>query len=215
MTTKNEDTPSFPKPWHCQIVDTFGIHDEVATAPKRFSGSSTMARCNSMRSASSPAASTPTVSVVKDIFHRHRIPLAGAIEEPSGQSPLTKAVILLQNLPAKDFLRGQVIDLLSSPYFQIENSARDRSPPRPDLWDLATRELAICKGVAEWRRLRSYHHRDLQLQQISDDDEPRKIRIPAEQLASLADIVETLIADLMRLPPQASWQDYVVAWKNC
>ena len=181
--------------------------------PKRFFGWSMTARCNFMRSASSPAVSTPTVGIVKDIFHKHRIPLAGAIEEPLGQFPLTKAVILLLNLPAKDFLRGQVIDLLSSPYLQLQNIAGDQSLPRPDLWDLATRELAICKGVAEWRRLRRYIRRDLELRQISDDDEPRIIRIAAKQLASLADIVETLVADLIQLPPQASWQEYVAAWK--
>jgi ATP-dependent helicase/nuclease subunit B len=127
---------------------------------------------------------------------------------------LTKAVILLLNLPAREFLRGQVIDLLSSPYFQLQNIAGNQSLPRPDLWDLATRELAICKGVAEWRRLRRYNHRDLELRQISDDDEPRVIRIAAKQLASLGDIVETLVADLVQLPPQASWQEYAVAWKT-
>ena len=29
----------------------------------------------------------------------------------------------------------------------------------------------------------------------------------------MADIVETLVADLIQLPPQASWQEYVAAWK--
>ena len=100
--------------------------------------------------------------IVKDIFHKHRIPLAGTLEESLVQFPLTKAVILLLNLPAKDFLRGQVIDLLSSPYFQFnEHRWRSLVGSRPDLWDLATRELAICKGVAEWRRLRRYNHHDL------------------------------------------------------
>ena len=54
---------------------------------------------------------------------------AGAIEEPLGQFPLTKAVILLQNLPAKDFLRGQVIDLLSSPYLQLQNASSTGTSP--------------------------------------------------------------------------------------
>ena len=133
-----------------------------------------------MRSASSREAWSPTAAVVKDIFHQHRIPLAGTLEEPLVQFPLTKAVILLLNLPAKDFLRSQVIDLLSSPYFQFQNIDGNPALPRPDLWDLATRELAICKGVAEWRRLRRYSHRDLELRQISDDDEPRVIRIRSQ-----------------------------------
>ena len=64
------------------------------------------------------------------------------------------------------------------------------------------------------RRLRNYHHRDLLLAEISDDDEPRKIRIPAAQLVALAETVEALIADLVGLPPQASWHDYALAWKD-
>ena len=152
--------------------------------------------------------------VVKDIFHQHRIPLAGTLEEPLVQFPLTKAVILLLNLPAKDFVRSQVIDLLSSPYFQFQNIDANPASVRPDLWDLATRELAICKGVAEWRRLRRYSHRDLELRQMSDDEEPRKILIRSVQLICLAKIVDALTADLLRLPDQASWQEYAAAWKD-
>ena len=58
-------------------------------------------------------------TVIRDCFAQHRIPLAGRLEEPLVLLPLTKAVILLLNLPAKDFLRSQVIDLLSSALFPI------------------------------------------------------------------------------------------------
>jgi len=210
---KGRKYSDFPKQWRCQITNTFGIHDEVATAAKEILKLVDDGKMQFHEIGVVARGLDSYGRIVKDIFHKHRIPLAGAIEEPLGQFPLTKAVILLQNLPAKDFLRGQVIDLLSSPYLQLQNIAGDQSLPRPDLWDLATRELAICKGVAEWRRLRRYIRQDLVLRQISDDDEPRVIRIAAKQLASLADIVETLVADLIQLPPQASWQEYVAAWK--
>ena len=58
-------------------------------------------------------------ATIKEVFSQHQIPIAGSIEEPLVQFPLTKAVLLLLNLPAKDYLRSQVIDLLSSPYFQL------------------------------------------------------------------------------------------------
>ena len=211
---KERKYSDFPKHWHCRIVDTFGIHDEVATAAKeilRLVDDGEMQFHEIAVVARSLEAYGP---IVKDIFHKHRIPLAGTLEESLVQFPLSKAVILLLNLPAKNFLRGQVIDLLSSPYFQFNNIAGDRSSPRPDLWDLATRELAICKGAAEWRRLRRYNHHDLTLRQISADDEPRVIRILARELTSLANIVETLVADLGQISPQASWQEYVAAWKT-
>ncbi len=63
-------------------------------------------------------------TVIRDCFAQHRIPLAGRLEEPLVLFPLTKAVILLLNLPAKDYLRSQVIDLLSSPYLQLGQTRR-------------------------------------------------------------------------------------------
>ena len=204
----------FPEQWQCQIASTFGVNDEIAAVAKEILK---LVDAGAMRFheigvvARSLESYGPTI---KDLFYRHRIPLAGTFEEPLVQFPLTKAVILLLNLPAKDFVRSQVIDLLSSAYFQFQNIAGGQFTARPDLWDLATRELAICKGAAEWRRLRRYNHRDLVLRQISDDDEPRVIRVPSMQLVYLAEIVETLIADLLRLPDQASWQEYATAWKG-
>ncbi|HEX9788917.1 MAG TPA: PD-(D/E)XK nuclease family protein, partial [Candidatus Binatia bacterium] len=204
---------AFPENWQCQIASTFGVNDEVAAAAKEI--------LRLVDDGKMPFHDIGVVArsldsygqIIKDIFHQHRIPLAGTLEEPLVQLPLTKAVILLVNLPAKDFLRSQVIDLLSSPYFQFQNIDGNPASVRPDLWDLATRELAICTGVAEWRRLRRYSHRNLELRQISDDDEPRKIRILSAQLTSLANIVDTLMAELLRLPDQASWQEYAAAWK--
>jgi ATP-dependent helicase/nuclease subunit B len=204
---------AFPENWHCQIVSTFGVNDEVAAAAKEI--------LRLVDDGKMPFHDIGVVArsldsygqIIKDIFHQHRIPLAGTLEQPLAQLPLTKAVILLLNLPSKDFLRSQVIDLLSSSYFQFQHIDGNPASVRPDLWDLATRELAICKGISEWRRLRRYSHRNLELRQMSDDDEPRKIRILSAQLTSLADIVDTLLADLLRLPDQASWQEYAAAWK--
>ena len=204
----------FSARWHCRITSSFGIHDEVAAAAKEILRLVEDKQIP-FRNIGVAARSLDSYGgAVKNIFAQHRIPLAGALEVPLGQFPLTQAVILLLNLPARDFLRSQVIDLLFSPYLRLPAGANEGSPARPDLWDLASRELAICKGVAEWRRLRDFTRRDLVLAQISDDDEPRVIRIPGAQLILLADVVETLIADLLRLPPQASWQSYTASWKH-
>ncbi|MGZ8485051.1 MAG: PD-(D/E)XK nuclease family protein [Candidatus Binatia bacterium] len=202
------------KKWHCQIVNTFGIQDEVATSAKEIlrlvdDGKLTFHEIGVVvRGLESYG------TVIRDCFAQHRIPLAGRLEEPLVLFPLTKAVILLLNLPAKDFLRSQVIDLLSSPYFQLHELAADPAHARPDLWDLATRELAICNGVDEWRRLRRFTQRDLLLRQLSDDDEARVIRIAAAQLLSLADVVDALVADLAGLPSTATWHDYSSRWKS-
>ncbi|MGH7851809.1 MAG: PD-(D/E)XK nuclease family protein, partial [Candidatus Binatia bacterium] len=204
---------AFPENWQCQIVSAFGVNDEVAAAAKEILRLVDDGKMQFHDIGVVARGLDSYGQIIKDIFHQHCIPLAGTLEEPLVQLPLTKAVTLLLNLPSKDFLRSQVIDLLSSPYFQFQNIDGNPASIRPDLWDLATRELAICKGVAEWRRLRRYSHRNLELRQMSDDDEPRKIRILSAQLTSLANIVDALMADLLRLPDQASWQEYAAAWK--
>ena len=203
-----------PNAWHCTVTNTFGIHDEVATAAKeilRLLDHEEMAFHDIAVVARSLDGYGATI---KEVFHDHQIPLNGEIEEPLAQFPLVKAVHLLFNLPAGDFLRGQVIDLLSSPYFQSARLTGKDSPARPDLWDLASRELAICSGISEWRRLRAYANRDIVISQLTHDDESRVIRISAAQIRCLADIVEMLAADLLNLPEQASWSDYAEAWKQ-
>jgi ATP-dependent helicase/nuclease subunit B len=204
-----------PKNWRCTLSSAFGIHDEVTGAAKEilrlvadeglaFDEMAVVAR-----------SLEDYGSTIQEIFQNHRIPLAGALEEPLVQFPLTKAVILLLNLPARDFPRRQVIDFLSSPYLQVKSLLnKDMPHPRPDLWDLATRELAICKGVTEWRRLRKFSTRDLEFTQVSGDEERRVIHIPPEQLNHLADLVETLAADLLKLPQRGTWSLIAAAWQE-
>jgi len=199
--------------WHCRIFNTFGIHDEISAVAKEI-----------LRLVSDDNMALDQIGVVarsldgygasiKEVFAQHQIPIAASIEEPLIQFPLTKAAMLLLNLPAKDYLRSQVIDLLSSPYFQLNSAGGDLTDLRPDLWDLATRELAICKGLKEWQRLERYTAKDLILSQISNDEEPRKIIIAAAQLRALAKILMALIQDLNQLPAQASWNQYANSWK--
>ncbi len=200
-------------PWTCTILNAFGAQDEVAAVAKvivhlvadqglSFDDIGVVAR-----------ALEPYASTIKDVFHRHAIPIAGFIEEPLAQFPLTQAVILLLNLPAKDYLRAHVIDVVSSPFFRLPFSDGEQTQPRPDLWDLATRELGICKGIQEWRRLENYSARDLVVSQYLNDDQVR-ISITADQIRHLVHVFKTLRDDLNALPPQASWCDYATAWKE-
>jgi ATP-dependent helicase/nuclease subunit B len=198
----------------CTISNTFGIRDEVGAAAKEI-----------LRLVDDESMEFHEIGVVargfdgyggpiREIFREHRIPLDAQTEEPLVQFPLTKAAILLFNLPARGFLRSQVIDLLSSPFFNVARIRGNDAQPRPDLWDLASRELGICRGIDEWRRLRHYAHRDIVIKQLTHDDESRAIKITAAQIRSLADTVEGLTADLLDLPELASWSEYAAKWRG-
>jgi ATP-dependent helicase/nuclease subunit B len=201
-----------PDTWRCKVFNAFGAYDEVAAAAKEI-----------LRLVGDEAITFEEIGVVarslegygaiiKEVFRAHEIPIAGSLEDPMVQFPLVKAAILLLNLPARNYLRAQVIDLISSPYFRF--NSRGGTEARTDLWDLASRELGICKGLEEWNRLQRYFNRDLLLPQRSSDDQPRSIRVPAAQIRALAQIVEQLSGDLRRLPEQASWSHYANQWKQ-
>jgi hypothetical protein len=89
-----------PNDWRCTLFNTFGIHDEISAVAKEI-----------LRLLDSEAVAPADIGVVarsldaygatlRQIFDRHQIPIAGAIEEPLVQFPLTKATVLLVNLPA-------------------------------------------------------------------------------------------------------------------
>ena len=202
-----------PINWRCQIFNAFGIHDEINAVAKEIlhlvdDEGMTLDQIGVVGRSLDGYGAT-----IKEVFAQHQIPITGGIEEPLVQYPLTKAAILLLNLPAKDYLRSHVIDLLSSAYFQLNAVANESTDLRPDLWDLATRELAICKGLKEWQRLNRYTVNDLILSQPSNDEETRKITITAAQLRALVNILNGLADDLSHLPAQASWSLYATAWK--
>ena len=203
-----------PVNWHCRIFNTFGIHDEISVVAKEIlllTGENDMALDQIGVVARSLDAYGATI---KEVFAEHQIPITGSIEEPVVQFPLAKAAILLMNLPAQDYLRSHVIDLLSSPYFRLNGSAKEASELRTDLWDLATRELAICKGMKEWHRIDRYTVEGMKLSRVSDDDERRFVEIPAAQLRALATILKGLQNNLSSLPERASWTDYAHSWKK-
>ena len=202
-----------PDYWRCTIFNAFGIYDEISAVAKQIvrlidNGVPVDEIGVVARALDSYGA------VVKEVFTRHRIPIGTTIEEPLAQFPLTKAAALLLNLPARGYLRPDVMELLSSPYFRFNSRNQKFLEFRADLCDLATRELAICKGLREWERLKRYATKDLILSQISSDEAPRIIRIPAAELRALWATVNGLAAEFSRLPPSGSWSEYAELWKQ-
>ncbi|HEX2228876.1 MAG TPA: PD-(D/E)XK nuclease family protein, partial [Candidatus Binatia bacterium] len=203
-----------PGNWRCSVSSAFGVHDEVSAAAKEILRLIEDERFAFHEIAVIARSLDDYGASIQEIFESHRIPLSGKLDEPLAQFPLTKAVILLLNLPAHDFARAQVIDFLSSPYLQTEALLDENIVARPDLWDLATRELAICKGLPEWRRLRSFGNCELELGRPSEIEERRVIRIPAAQLTYLAELVENLAAEFSKIPERGPWGLFADVWKE-
>lgn len=216
LFAEEENRLSKPKLDHfpVTIFSCFGGHDETDTVAKE------ILRLVSEQGISFDEVGVvarsldPYLSWIKQIFSEHCIPFATPAEEPLVQYPLAKAVLLLINLPLRDYLRSHVIDLIGSPFFRSAPSATDATRRRPDLWDLLTRRLGITKGVVEWRRLEREKYRDIALVESADDDEkPKRMIVPASEVRALWNLFADLHNDLETLPKEASWSHYVKAWQ--
>ena len=148
-----------PKKWRCQILNAFGIHDEVGAAAKEilrlvdddemtFNDIGVVARSlDDLR-----ATNQRNLSQSSHPHDRRDRRAAGAVSLDQGSDPAAQSAG--KRLSPDPGHRSLVFPLLSIGLAQ----AWKQSPPRPDLWDLATRELAICKGMQEWHRLSITRH---------------------------------------------------------
>jgi ATP-dependent helicase/nuclease subunit B len=205
-------TVNFPR---CAIISCSGPRDEILTVAKeilrlnrdeglQFSEIGVVARTLELHT-----------DWIKELFRDHRIPISSSAEEPLIQSPLAKAVLLFLELAGKDYLRSHLVELVSSPFFNFPTVSPQHSTPLPDVWDLLTRRLGITKGIEEWRRLKRFLERGLELGAGEEENgEVRKVSVASEQVAILWRLFMALHHDVSGLPAEASWSDYVELWRQ-
>ncbi len=199
----------------CTIVNCSGQKDEVLTAAKEI-----------LKLVTHGGLAFDEIGVVvrsmdsylpwfKDIFTDHGIPMATYAKGSVLPFPLVKAVLLLSGVFSRDYLRSHVMDLVSSPYFDLRPYCGEKVTPRCDLWDPMTRRLGITKGFESWCRLERYVDRGVALpRQGDEDDEPSVRSVSPEQIKILLAIVTELHGDMAKLPEEATWSDYASRWKD-
>lgn len=199
----------------CTIVNCSGQRDEVLTVAKEI-----------LRLVTHEGLAFDEIGVVvrsldsylpwfKELLPNHGIPMAAYAKGSILPFPLAKAVLLLTGMLSRDYLRSHVIDLVSSPYFNLRPYGPQGGGTRVDLWDPMTRRLGITKGFEEWGRLERYVERGMALPRHGDEeDEPRETSVPSEQVKMLWAVVSELHDDLGGLPEEAPWSDYASRWKT-
>ena len=110
---------------------------------------------------------------------------------PLSSVPPVRLLVQMIEAAARDFPRRQVIDILSSPYRRPASDPKGGGPaPRPDLWDVMSRERLVVSGKDwETRLLRRRPRR-------ADDGAPEERREEEAQLKLLAAEVRALRASL-------------------
>jgi ATP-dependent helicase/nuclease subunit B len=205
----------------CTIISCSGTRDETLTVAKeilRLVSDEALSFCDIgvvARNLSSYS------SAIIDIFSEHGIPVSSSAQEAVVRFPLAKAVLLLTGLSPRDYVRCEVIDLLSSPYLNIEEIFREEIPPRPDLWDRLTRRVGITRGIDKWKRLKRFIEREAKGLDGKNKNKPgdhqnnaNSRQIQLEQAVCLWQTVRQLHQDLSALPGKALWSDYVEHWKR-
>ena len=111
---------------------------------------------------------------------------------PLSSIPPVRLLVQMIEAAALDFPRRQVVDILTSPYRRPSSDERGGEPlPRPDLWDVMSRERLIVSGKDwETRLVRRRRPRD------PDDDGSEERKAEEAQLAILAAEVRALRASL-------------------
>jgi RecB family exonuclease len=82
------------------------------------------------------------------VAREYGIRTAGRIDVPLSSVPPVRLLLRMMEVARDDYPRRKVIDVLASPYRR--QAAEERpSRPRPDLWEILSRELLIVSG-SDW-----------------------------------------------------------------
>ncbi len=146
----------------------------------------------------------PYMDAVKKIFKENCIPFLTSARESLVRYPLAKYIIQILILKRENYYRPMVIELLSSPYFNMSTFNYEGITPRPDIWDTLSRRIGVRGDITRWlSRLKQFK---ATLLEKSDVETERYDRIPQEQITFLEDILRILSNDLSSLPEKASWR---------
>lgn len=146
--------------------------------------------------------------LIKRIFGSHRIPFVSSAGEPVVRYPVTKTVHLLISILDENFRRSDIIDLASSHSCKTRSFCPDGIEPRPDIWDMITRNIGISRGIEEWHKLDRYIQNGFTVRGDEEEEGVGRV-IPGIEIEGLKRFVLSLETDFLALPEVSSWGDYV------
>lgn len=147
----------------------------------------------------------PYRAALRDVFQENEIPLAMPVGGPLVSHPLAKAAADLLTLRRREFPADTVRDLAASPFLAAAASRHGR---RTRHWLQALERLRIHSGWLQWEgKLRRPRKEGLALSSRAEDEVSQPPRIPAEDVESLAQWLESLKEDLNPDRVFSSWAD--------
>ena len=150
---RNQQHPNSMNPVVLSVTNVIGAEEELATVCReiltlveahgyRFDDIGVVAR-----------SLEPYRSRLQSVFDRHHVPFTSTTGQPLSREPLVKAILRLGSLPLNDFERSALLDVITSPFYRIQQGNQPAIAPRQDQWRIAVSTLGITRGRAEWERL--------------------------------------------------------------
>ncbi|MDR4464680.1 MAG: PD-(D/E)XK nuclease family protein [Nitrospira sp.] len=154
----------------------------------------------------------PYSPVLQSIFDRHRIPFQTTASRPLIHEPICKLVLQLASLPLRDFYRGAVLDVVTSPLYKTDLFDDLSESYRPDQWKVLVQALHITRGVEEWRWLERASHAALI---VEEDESPiGSLAISTGVIDLLWQVVSQLMDDCTNLPLRGTIGQLVTACRT-
>lgn len=147
----------------------------------------------------------PYQTSLQALFDRHRIPFTTTAGRPLIHEPLCKVLIQLARLPADDFYRAAVLDVVTSPLCAATQD-HHRSPHfRPEQWKLIVPALRITHGLDEWKRLERAGRSALHIEGTDEESGAMlDLDIAPEVISSLWEVLSPLLEAGAALPPRGT-----------
>jgi ATP-dependent helicase/nuclease subunit B len=154
----------------------------------------------------------PYMPWIKKVFEEYSIPFRTGASWAGSVLPAVKAAFAMIRAFQNDFSCKAVMDLLCSPWFDINRfGAEEQWPP---YWNALARERGVIRGKEDWRRLKRLAER-VEQSGISDSErENYRVRVIPEAVRALCRCVESLMLAEENLPDKGSWEELASAFSS-
>ena len=188
----------------CRIVEVSGVEDEIEFVAKAILQHVEGGQIAFHDMAVVGRTLSGYTHILPRVFADHGIPLYSTMSRTLAEWPLVKLAIQLLDLRNGDFRRDQILDVISSPFFNVAASGSSVQDRVTGPWEVITGKLGIQKGIKEWERLRTYR----EPAEATQENSLKDFGGSPTQIASLWTIVSDILEMLQSAPEQASLVTY-------
>lgn len=189
----------------CRLVTVSGAHDEIEVVAKEIRAVVQEGRVAFRDVGVVGRTMAGYTDLIPRIFHEQGVPFHSRLHRPLTQYPFPQTFLSLLQLRQSDLDRQTTFDVLHSPFLHWKVFCPEIRTPRPELWEQASRQLGINKGMHEWERLDPRVETGVALKHKRRREDTV---IPGREIHNLRQVIRRLNQLLREFPERASWEAF-------